>query len=232
MIEYFSKPKYLRTNVRVALNLSNYATKADVKNTTGADTLDFAKKIDLGNLKSDVDKLDIDKLKNVTSSLSNLKNKLDKLDIGKLEITPVDLSKLSDAVKNEVFKKTEYNGLVKKINNINTTDTSNLVKKTDNTTKINEIEKKITDHNHDVYIATQEFNKLTSENFAARLKQANLASKTGISDVTDFVKKRDFDDKLKILNKKVTSNKTRHFNTKLDDLEQKVKIISTKGFDK
>ena len=54
---------------------------------------------------------------------------------------------------------------------------SNLVKKTDYNTKINEIEKKITDHNHDKYITTPEFNKLTSEHFAARLKQANLASK-------------------------------------------------------
>ena len=45
----------------------------------------------------------------------------------------------------------------------------------------------------------------TSDNFAARLKQANLASK---NDITDFVKKTDFDDKLKNLNKKVTSNKT------------------------
>ena len=58
---------------------------------------------------------------------------------------------------------------------------SNLVKKTDYNTKINEIEKKITDHDHDKYITTPEFNKLTSENFAARLKQANLASKSDIA---------------------------------------------------
>ena len=60
----------------------------------------------------------------------------------------------------------------------------NLVKKTDYNAKINDIEKKITDHNHDKYITTPEFNKLTSENFAARLKQANLASK---SDIVNFV---------------------------------------------
>ena len=53
---------------------------------------------------------------------------------------------------------------------------SNLVKKTDYNTKISEIENKITtDHDHDKYITTQEFNKLTSEYFTARLKQANLA---------------------------------------------------------
>ena len=137
------------------------------------------KKTDLANLKSDkLDKLDIDKLKNVPSGLSNLKGKVDNLDIGKLEITPVDLSKLSKVVKNDVVKKTEYNELVKNVNNINTTDASNLVKKTEHNTKINEIENKITaDHDHDQYITTQEFNKLTSENFAARSAQGNLGSK-------------------------------------------------------
>ena len=56
--------------------------------------------IDLANLKSDVDKLDIDKLKNVPSGLSSLKSDVDKLDIGKLETTVVYLSKLSHVVKN------------------------------------------------------------------------------------------------------------------------------------
>ena len=64
---------------------------------------------------------------------------------------------------------------------------SNLVKITDYNTKNNEIENKIAaDHDHDKYIITQEFNKLTSENFTARLKQANLASK---NDIANFVKK-------------------------------------------
>ena len=51
------------------------------------------------------------------------------MDIGKLETTPVDLNKLSDTVKNEVAKKTEYNELLKKVNNRKTTDGSGLVKK-------------------------------------------------------------------------------------------------------
>ena len=76
---------------------------------------------------------------------------------------------------------------------------SNLLKKTDYNTKVNEIEKKITDHNHDRYITTPEFNKLTAENFAARLAQANSVTKT------------DFDNKLSNLNKKINSNKTKHF---------------------
>ena len=86
--------------------MSNYGTKSDLKNTTGVDALDFAEKIHSANLKSDVDKLDIGKLKNVPSGLSS---KVDKLDIGKLENTPVVLSKRSNLVKNDVVKKIEYN---------------------------------------------------------------------------------------------------------------------------
>ena len=79
--------------MKVELDFSNYATKADLKNATVVDTLKFAEKVDLGNLKSEVDKLDINELKT----------------------TPVDLRKLSDIVKNEVAKKTVYDELVKKI---------------------------------------------------------------------------------------------------------------------
>ena len=57
------------------------------------------KKIDLANLKSDVDKLDVDKLKNVPSGLNNLKSNVDKLDVDKLVLVPVNLSKLSVVVK-------------------------------------------------------------------------------------------------------------------------------------
>ena len=57
--------------------MSNYATKADLNNSTGVDTSDFAKKTDLGNYKYDVDKLDIDKLKDVPGSLNSLKGKGD-----------------------------------------------------------------------------------------------------------------------------------------------------------
>ena len=59
--------------------------KADLKNETGVDTSDFAKKTDLDNSKSDIHKCCIDKLKNVQSNLINLKSKVDQLDIGKLE---------------------------------------------------------------------------------------------------------------------------------------------------
>ena len=114
MSDYFPKPKSFGANVKVELDLSNYATKSDIKNATGVDIPDFAKKTDLANLKSDVNNLDIDKLKNAPNDLSHLKSKVDKLDTGKLETTPVDLSKLSTVVKNDVVKKAEYDELIKK----------------------------------------------------------------------------------------------------------------------
>ena len=86
--------------------MPNYAIKTDLKKTTEFDTSSFAKKTDLANLKSYVDKLDIGKLKNIPTNLSNLKSKVDKLDVDKL--VPVDLSKLSDLVKNDVVKKDVY----------------------------------------------------------------------------------------------------------------------------
>ena len=83
MSQYFPKLNSLGANVKVELDLSNYATKADLRNATGVDIQDFAKKTDSANLKSDVDKLDIDGLKDAPSGLSNLKRKADQLDIGK-----------------------------------------------------------------------------------------------------------------------------------------------------
>ena len=76
------------------------------------------------------------------SGLSNLKSKEDKLDIGKLETTPVDLSKLSNVVKNEVVKKTEYNAKIKNIED-KIPDITNLATKTTLNAKINEVKGEI-----------------------------------------------------------------------------------------
>ena len=72
------------------------------------------------------------------------------------------------------------------------------MEKTDYDTKISEIEKKISDHNHSKHITTQEFNRLTTEYFIARSAQADVVAKT------------DFDTKLKDISKRITSNKTKH----------------------
>ena len=97
MRQYFPKPfKSFGGNINAKVDLSNYAAKADIKNVTHADTSNFALKTNLTSLKTEVDKLDIDKLLPV----------------------PVDLSKLSDAVKNDVVKKAVDDKLAAKVNNI------------------------------------------------------------------------------------------------------------------
>ena len=83
MLERFTKKnckKQIKKSlggVNVELYLSNYAAKSDLKNVTEDDTSEIAKKVDLASLKFNVDKLDIDKLKNVLTNLNNLKNKVD-----------------------------------------------------------------------------------------------------------------------------------------------------------
>ena len=118
MSEYFPEPKSSGGRVKIDLDLSNYAVKVDLKNGTGVNTSHLSKKTDLANLKSDVDKLDIDKLKNVSNNLSNLKIKVDKLDADKLVPVPVHLNKLNDLVKNDVVEKHLYNTKIKGIEDI------------------------------------------------------------------------------------------------------------------
>ena len=77
MSEYFTEPKSFQRKVKVKLDLSNYATKADLINEAGVGTSNLAKKVDLASLKSNVDKLENEKLKNVPSKFSNLKSKVD-----------------------------------------------------------------------------------------------------------------------------------------------------------
>ena len=99
MSQYFPEPKSLGGKVKVEL---------DLKNEAGADTSKLPKKVDLANLRSNVEKLDIDKLKTLPTNLSNMQSKVDKLDNDKLVPVPIDLSKLSNVVKNDVVKKVVY----------------------------------------------------------------------------------------------------------------------------
>ena len=121
MSQYFPKLfKSFGWNSNVKVDIWNYLTKTDLKNIRHIDTSSFALKTKLASLKTEVDKLEIDKLAPV----------------------PVDLSKLSDVVKNDVVKKTVYNKLVAKVDNI---DTSDFVLKTKYQTDKTELEKKIPD---------------------------------------------------------------------------------------
>ena len=97
------------------------------------------KKVDLVSLKSNVDKLDIDKLK---INWKKLKSKVDKLDVNKLVPVLVDLSKLSDIVKNNVVKKVVYNAMIKNIED-KIFDITNLATKTTSNAKINDFKGKI-----------------------------------------------------------------------------------------
>ena len=136
MSEYFPKPK--SSGAKVELDLSNFETKTDLKNATAVDTSSFAKKTDLANLKCDVNKLYIDKLKNVPTNLSNLKSKVDKLDVDKLVLVPVNLSKLSDVVKDYAVEKDVYNAKIKDIED-KIPDTNNLATNTTLNAKRNEV---------------------------------------------------------------------------------------------
>ena len=111
-------------DINVEVDLSNYATKIDLTNVSHVDISSFTLK----------------------SNLAGLKSKVDELDVDKLVPAPVDLSKLSDVLKNDVVKKSEYKKLVTKVGNI---DTTNFVKKTkyekhgsDFEDKISKIDKK------------------------------------------------------------------------------------------
>ena len=122
--------------------MSNYATKTDLKNAAGIDTSSFTKKVDLAGLKSNVDKLDIDKLKNVPTNLRNLKSEAHTLDVDRILPAPVDLKKLSDVVKNDVVKKDVYTAKMKNIKD-KITDFTILATKTTLNAKINEVKGEI-----------------------------------------------------------------------------------------
>ena len=122
--------------------MSNYVTKRNLKNAAGVDTSKFAKKVDLASLKSNVDKLDIDKLKNASTNLSNLKSKVDKLDVDKLVPVLVDLGKLSEVVKKDIIKKDACNAKIKNIED-KIPDITNLATNTTLNAKINEVKGEI-----------------------------------------------------------------------------------------
>ena len=239
MGQYFPKPfRNFGGNINVKVDLSNYATKIDLKNVTHVDTSSFALKTNLANLRTKVDKLDIDKLAPV----------------------PVDLSKLSDVVKNDVVKKTVYDKLFTKVNNIDISDfvlktkyntdktelekkipyASNLVKRTNYNTKITELENKIpdisnlatktalttaenkipsvsnlvkkTDYNTKITDIENKLNNHNHHKYITTLEFNTLTAdvfNAGLAQA-NLIRKTDFDAKLSSLNRKITQNKTKH----------------------
>ena len=199
-MSYYPPYKSSSKNVKVELDLTNYATKTDLKNITHVDVSSFASKTNLAALKTEVDKIDADKLKTV----------------------PVDLAKLSNVVKNEVVKKTDYStkitstesqiaGLTKNtvdnladITKLKAVDTNNFVLKTklasDVTTlenKIDTVDKKIPDINGlatktslNDYLQTSTFNSKVTE-VENKIKANDTKANTIRSDLTRYAKKAD-----------------------------------------
>ena len=193
-------------NIKVELDLANYATKDYVKNITHVDVSSYATKTNFAALKSEVDKIDVDKLK----------------------ATPADLAKLSNVVKNGVVKKTDYNTKVTSIENKiagvtkNTTDnladitklkavdTSNFVLKTKLTADVNTLDNKIdgvkkipdvsglaTKSSLTSYLQTATFNSKITE-VENKIKSTDIIAKSAItktntikSDLTGYAKKAD-----------------------------------------
>ena len=112
-MSYYPPYRSFRNNIKVELDLSNYVTQNDVKNITHVDVSSFASKTNLAALKTEVDKIDTDKLKT----------------------TPADLAKSTNAIENDVVKKTDYNAKVTSIEaeitglNKNTVDNLNDITK-------------------------------------------------------------------------------------------------------
>ena len=113
-MSYYPPYKSSSNNVKVELDLTNYATKTDLKDIAHVDVSSYASKTNLGALKTKVDKIDVDKLKT----------------------TPTDLAKLSNFVKNDVVKKTDYNAKVTSIESQIAGITKNTI---DNLTDITEL---------------------------------------------------------------------------------------------
>ena len=207
MTTYYPPYKSSNNNINVELDLTNYATKTDLKNITHVDVSSYASKTNLAALKTEVDKIDVDKLKT----------------------TPTDLAKLSNVVKNDVVKKTDYNakvtgiegqiaGITKNaidhladIAKIKAVDTSNFVLKTklasDVTTldnKIDTVDKKMPDISGlatktslNADLQTSTFNSKVTEvenkikDTAIKAKSANTKANTIRSNLTDYAKKAD-----------------------------------------
>ena len=159
MSQYFSKPyEPFGGDINVKVDLSNYATKTDLKNFSQAEL-----KSNLANLKTEVDKLDIDKLVHVT----------------------VDLSKLNDLVKNDVVKKTVYDKLVAKVNSI---DTSRFILKTKYDTDKSEIENKIFDTSG--LVEKTDYNAKMTE-IEGKIKSiSSLATNVALPNISNLVKKQ------------------------------------------
>ena len=227
MSTYYPSYKSSRSNIKVELDLTNYATKTDLKNITHTDVSSFASKTNLAALKTEVDKIDVDKLKTV----------------------PYDLTKLSNVVKNEVVKKTDFsadnyvtrtkfstdsNSLDDKIDKVDQKipDVSGLTTKYSVTIlirnlddridklKINDYAKKSSLTN---YMLTSTFNSKSTE-LENKIKDADIIAKSAVpkansikSDLNDYAKKTDVANDITTIKNDYVSNAS--LTSRLNDLK-------------
>ena len=242
-MSYYPPYKSSSNNIKIELDLSNYATKDDVKNITHVDVSSYATKTNLAALKTEVDKIDVDKLKTVHD----------------------DLAKLSNVVKNEVVKKTDFSAdtyvtrtkfstdanalddkidkVEKKIPDISSLETkinvttlvNNLNNKIDNL-KINDYAKKTSLTN---YMLTSTFNTKSTE-LESKAKDADIIAKSAVtkansikSDLDDYAKKTDVANDITtikndyVTNASLTSRlnylKSQHIATEVKTIDDKTK---------
>ena len=173
MSTYYPPYKSSSNNINVELDLTNYATKTDLRNITHTDVSGFASTTNLSALKTEVDKIDVDKLKTV----------------------PDDLAKLSNVVKNEVVKKTDFSADNYVTRTKFSTDTNSL------DDKIDKVDKKIPDVSG---LATKSSVTILIKNLDDRI---------------DKLKINDYAKKASLTNYMLTST----FNSKSTELENKIK---------
>ena len=247
MSQYYPPYRSSSNNIKVELDLSNYATKDDVKNITHVDVSSYATKTNLAALKTEVDQIDIDKLKTV----------------------PDDLVKLSNVVKNEVVKMTDFsadnyvtrtkfstdtNSLDDEIDKVDkkicdvsglatkrnvTTLVNNLYNKIDNL-KINDYAKKTSLTN---YMLTSTFNTKSTE-LESKIKDADIIAKSAVtkvnsikSNLNDYAKKTDVANDITtikndyVTNASLTSRlnglKSQHIATEVKTIDDKTKKIAS-----
>ena len=197
MSQYFPPYEDSSKSIKVELDLSNSATKVDVKNITHVDVASYASKTNLAALKTEVDKIDTDKLKAVSD----------------------DLAKMSNVVKNDVVKKTEYNALKTKVAGIDTSAfiTRTKIKADTNSLddKIDKVEKKIPVLTN--FVTTARFNH-EKKLLAAKTALATVENK--IPDISNLATKTSLSSLLLVST----------FNSKVTELEGKVTTVDNNFF--
>ena len=245
MTQYYPPYRSSSNNIKVKLDLVNYATKTYLKNITLVDVSSFASKTNLAALKTEVDKIDTDKLKT----------------------TPADLPKLTNAIENDVVKKTDYNakvtsieaqiaGLTKNtvdnladITRVKAIDTNSFVTRTkfsaDTNTlddKIDGVEKKIPDISGlatktslNDYLKTSTFNSKVTE-VESKIKDTDIIAKSAITkantircNLTSYARKADVATDITTIKNDYATNAS--LSSQLNDLKSQYIATKVTGID-